>query len=164
MENISEVTSACSIIDLFDKCRYNIAMEKQKTVIRHVQSGDKTFWYTLDRHLPEEQFCKKVSDRQGYVILADNRPVGILRYNLFWDNTPFCNLLYITPEHQGQGYGKKLTEYWEREMRSLGYNWLLVSTRSDESSQHFYRSLGYADCGTLLAPDQPAELFLSKYL
>lgn len=37
--------------------------------IRYLEEKDKEFWYTLDRHLPEIVFSKKVSDKRGYVIL-----------------------------------------------------------------------------------------------
>lgn len=47
--------------------------------------------------------------------------VGLLRFNLFWDNTPFCTMLYVEPDFQKKGYGKKLMEHWENEMRSKGY-------------------------------------------
>ncbi len=142
-----------------------ILMKNNKSIkICYVQSSDKEFWFSLDKHLSEIEFYKKVRDKQGYVLFADNLPVGILRYNLFWDNTPFCTLLYISEKYQKNGYGKKLMNFWESEMLSLGYDWLLVSTQSDESAQHFYRALGYKDCGNLLAPDQPMELFLGKHL
>ncbi len=132
--------------------------------IRYVQDGDKEFWFSFDKHISESEFEKKVRDKQGYVLFADNLPVGILRYNLFWDNTPFCTLLYIAESFRSSGYGTKLMNFWESEMLSLGYDWLLVSTQSDETAQYFYRTLGYRDCGSLLAPNQPLELFLGKHL
>lgn len=60
--------------------------------IRYVENNDKEFWYSLDKHLPENEFYKKVEYKQGYIILNEETPVGILRYSLFWDNTPFCNM------------------------------------------------------------------------
>ena len=51
--------------------------------IRYVQLGDKDFWYSLDRHLPEKEFNNKVNDKRGYVLLDDNKPIGLLRYNFF---------------------------------------------------------------------------------
>ena len=66
--------------------------EKEMVEIRYVQLDDKEFWYSLDRHLPEQEFDKKIRDKRGYVLLEDNEPVGLLRYNLFWDNTPFCTM------------------------------------------------------------------------
>lgn len=140
-------------------------MKNNKSIeIRYVQDSDKGFWFSLDRHFSEKEFEKKVRDRQGYVLFADNLPIGILRYNLFWDNTPFCTYLYISEKYQRNGYGKKLMNFWENEMKARNYDWLLISTQSDENAQHFYRSLGYEDCGCLIAPDQPMEIFLGKHL
>ena len=73
--------------------------------IKHVEKPDKDFWYSLDRHLPESEFIKKVDDRRGYVILEDDKPVGILRFNMFWDNTPFLTLIYIDFAYHKKGYG-----------------------------------------------------------
>ena len=134
--------------------------------IRYVQLADKEFWYSLDKHLPETEFMNKVRDRRGYVLLEDNIPIGLLRYNLFWDNTPFCTMLFIDSDYQGRGYGKKLMEFWENDMRSQGYRVLLTSTQVDENAQHFYRKLGYKDCGGFVIdiPEyaQPMEMFLIK--
>ena len=110
------------------------------------------------------EFYKKIEAKQCYILFADGKPAGILRYNLFWDNTPFCNLLYVSESCRGKGYGKMLTAFWEREMKNLGYGWLLTSTRSDESAQDFYRAVGYAECGRLSVPDQPYEIFFGKFV
>lgn len=134
--------------------------------IRYVQEEDKAFWYSLDKHLPEEEFRKKVRDKQGYVLLSDHRPVGLLRYHLFWDNTPFCTMLFIDWEFQGRGYGKRLMEHWEKDMKALGYDMVLTSTQVNEEAQNFYRKLGYKDCGGFVIDipghEQPMELFLIK--
>ena len=136
--------------------------------IRYVQIKDKEFWFSLDKHMSEQEFNNKVRDNRGYVILKDNKPIGLLRYNLFWDNTPFCNLIYINGDFQGKGFGKKLIQHWENDMKSQGYGMLLTSTQVDEDAQHFYRKLGYKDCGGLIIDnpkyEQPMELFLSKII
>ena len=136
--------------------------------VRYVQNEDKEFWYSLDRHLPEREFERKVSDRMGYVLLEDNTPVGLLRYNLFWDNTPFCTLLFVDWDHHKKGCGRMLMEHWEADMTEKGYGMLLTSTQADEEAQHFYRKLGYKDCGgfvpTVPGYEQPMELFLEKAL
>ena len=137
-------------------------MNNKDIQIRHVQASDKEFWFTLDKHFSETEFEKKVRDKQGYVLTINGSAIGLLRYNLVWDNTPFCTLLYVDNKFQSKGYGKRLMSFWENEMKALGYDWLLVSTQSDESAQHFYRAIGYSDCGGLLAPDQPMEIFLGK--
>lgn len=134
--------------------------------IRNVNMDDKEFWYRLDRHLPEQEFENKVYNKRGYILSDDNEPVGLLRYNLFWDNIPFCTMLYIDCDHHRKGYGRRLMEYWETEMKARGYGMLLTSTQVNEEAQNFYRKIGYKDCGSLIIDipgyEQPAELFLSK--
>ena len=137
-------------------------------MIRYVEKNDKEFWHRLDRHLPEIEFERKVRDRMGYVMVEDTVPVGILRYQLFWDAIPFLTLVFIDWEWQRKGYGRKLLAYWEEEMRQLGYGMVMVSTQVDEEAQYFYRKLGYQDRGSLIIDivgyEQPMELFLIKKL
>lgn len=131
--------------------------------IRYVQPEDREFWFRLDRHLPEKEFARKVSAQSGYVLLIDDVPAGLLRYSLFWDSIPFCNMLYVAREHQRKGYGKKLMEYWEADMKAHGHERVLTSTQVDEEAQHFYRKLGYQDCGGfVLEVPGPMELMLIK--
>lgn len=136
------------------------------TEIRYIQMGDKPFWYSLDGHLPDREFEKKVRDRQGYVLTENGKPTGLLRYSLFWDEIPFCTMLFVECTRQGRGYGKALMEYWEQDMAAQGYRMLLTSTRVDEQAQHFYQRLGYRDCGGMCVDvpgfAQPMELFLVK--
>ena len=134
--------------------------------IRFVDSRDRDFWLSLDKHLSEEEFDRKVRDRMGYVLTVQNEPAGLLRYSLFWDHTPFCNLLYVAHDHQRKGYGRMLMAHWEREMRTRGYDLVMTSTQADENAQHFYRALGYRDCGGFILPfpghEQPMEIILAK--
>lgn len=134
--------------------------------IKYAEKEDKDFWLKLDRHLSESGFLKKVRDRQGYVIFDNNMPVGLLRYNLFWDSIPFCTLLYIDCKFQKKGYGRKLIEFWEADMKSKGHGMVMTSTQTDENAQHFYRKLGYKDSGGLILNisgyEQPMEMFFVK--
>ncbi len=136
--------------------------------IRYLRNSDKPFWYSLDQHLPEAEFENKVKTKRGYVLLEHTVPVGLLRYNLFWDSIPFCTMLYISKDHQNKGYGTMLIQRWEKDMKEQGYGMLMTSTQVDETAQHFYRKLGYQDCGGLIinipAYAQPMELFLAKEL
>lgn len=134
--------------------------------IRYAQMDDAEFWYRLDKHLPRSEFSNKVRDKRGYILLENGKPIGLLRYNLFWDNTPFCTMLFVDWAYQNKGYGKKLMEYWETDMKRQGYGMVLTSTQVDEEAQHFYRKLGYKDCGGFVIDipnyEQPMELFLIK--
>lgn len=138
------------------------------TKIRYIEKQDKQFWFKLDKHLPEKEFENKIKLKQGYILEKDSIQIGILRYNLFWDSIPFCTMLYIDEKFQNQGFGSILLSHWENDMKKKGYRLLLTSTRSDETSQHFYRKAGYKDCGGLILSEedtmQTLELFLSKYI
>ena len=75
-------------------------------------------------------------------------------------------MLYIHSGQRGNGYGQRLMAHWEADMKARGYGILLTSTQADETAQHFYRKIGYKDCGALLLgmphDTQPTELFLIK--
>ena len=136
--------------------------------LKHISEHDHPFWSTLDPHLSEAEFQRKVRDQRGYILYNDTTPIGILRYNLFWDRIPFLTFLYIEDAHQKRGFGKQAMLAWETEMQSLGYTMLMTSTQVDEEAQHFYRKLGYQDKGSLFLDHtpfaQPQELFMIKVL
>ena len=117
-----------------------------------------------DHHVARDVLEMRI--RQGRVLIAevDGEPVGWLRWNLFWDNTPFMNLLYLLDGYRGQGLGKALMNRWEADMAAMGYKRVVTSTQSDEDAQHFYRRFGYRDAGALLLPGEPAELLFRKEL
>ncbi len=131
-----------------------------------MEESDKEFWYGLDKHLPQSEFPEKVRTKRGYVLLSDDKPTGLLRYNLFWDSIPFCTMLFIDSKYQRKGYGRRLMEYWDQDMKNQGYVIVMTSSQSDENAQHFYRKLGYKDCGCLIMDvsgyEQPTEIFFVK--
>ena len=135
-------------------------------MIRYVEINDKKEWYDLDRHLPENVFDEKVRTKRGYVLVEDEKIIGILRYNLFWDNTPFCTMLFIEDSYRSKGYGRQMMEHWEQNMKAQGYGMLMTSTQVDEDAQHFYRKLGYKDAGGFIVDvpgfEQPMEMIMIK--
>jgi len=131
--------------------------------IRYATQEDKSFWLKLDRHMSADIFDLKIRDNQGYIISDDDKPIGVLRYSLFWDNTPFVNLIELHESYHGKGFGTQAMKQWENEMRNSGYKLVMTSTQSNEQAQHFYRKLGYTDSGCLLLYKYPAEIFFVKY-
>ena len=81
--------------------RYPVIPKLNDSRIRYVESRDREAWRALDGHLPRIEFDRKVRDRLGLVLLEGERIIGILRWNLFWDEVPFCNLLYIAEDRRG---------------------------------------------------------------
>ncbi len=115
-----------------------------------------------DHHLPEQELRRAIRLRRVLVGVDNGALVGWLRYNLFWDNTPFLNLLYVKEEYRNLGWGRALHQHWEEAMKKEGFSVLLTSTQAEECSQHFYRRLGYRDIGGFLLPPEPYELMLAK--
>jgi len=117
-----------------------------------------------DIHISKHMLEKKVKDNEVIIIEIENRIVGWLRFNYFWDNTPFMNLLMIEEDFRGKGLGKQLVEFWEEKMSILGYDAAMTSTLSDESAQHFYRKLDYKDAGSLIFENEALEIIFTKKL
>ena len=135
------------------------------TIIRPAAAGDLPFLSAHDRHIALSELDSSI--RLGRVLLLVNaagQPMGWLRWNLFWDNTPFMNLLYLLEDFRLQGLGRALVLHWEQQMREGGYPFVLTSTQADEAAQHFYRHLGYQDVGGFLLPGESYELILHKAL
>ena len=136
--------------------------------IRYVSEADKAFWFTLDKHLSESEFELKIRDRRGYIINVGVKPIGVMRYNLFLDNTPFLTLIELNELYQRKGLGKQAMLHWENEMRGFGHKMVMTSTQVDEEAQHFYRKIGYMDRGGIFLDntplEQPQELIMLKVL
>ena len=136
--------------------------------MRHAKKADKMFWLTLDKHIGKDELLLKIRNKRAYIMFDGNKPIGVMRYNLFWDEIPFLTFIYIKENYQGHGFGKKAMLLWEREMRKQEYKMVMTSTQVDEQVQHFYRKLGYIDKGSLFFDntvlEQPQELLMLKEL
>ena len=133
--------------------------------IRTAGPGDLPFLLENDRHPRFSALEAAVGD--GRILLAEDsagQPVGWLRWNLFWDEIPFINMLFVLDGKRGGGAGSRLVSEWEAAMRAEGYSLVMTSTLSNETAQHFYRKLGYTDAGGLLLEGEPLELVLVKKL
>lgn len=133
-------------------------------MIRLASSSDLKNISELDKHISFEELRYLAERGRLIVSEKDGRTIGWLRFGLFWDNTPFMNMLYIIDGERGKGHGSALCDFWESEMRSSGFDLVLTSTLSSEQAQHFYRKRGYKDCGSLLMPSEPLEIILLKEL
>ena len=130
--------------------------------IRYARSGDIDLISEYDEHISKEELKNAIAMKRIILLFIGGKFEGWLRFNLFWDNIPFMNLLFILEEQRGKGYGKKLVEFWEHEMAKQGYKFVLTSSLSDEEGQFFYRKLGYTDRGALVLPDEPLEIIFYK--
>lgn len=117
-----------------------------------------------DKHVSAEMLKKKISDKNILIAEKDGEFAGWLRYNLFWDEMPFMNMLFVTEKLRGTGIGGALVRSWEKMMSEQGYKFLLTSTQANEYAQHFYRKLGYNDLGGFFPFGEEYEIILGKHL
>ena len=131
-------------------------------MVRYATDADISFLSAHDKHIAADELARIIGMNRVLVAHDGGRLVGWLRYGLFWDNTPFMNMLYVIDGERGKGQGRALASYWEDSMRAQGYERVMTSTQSDEQAQHFYRKLGYSDAGALLLPGEPLEIIMIK--
>lgn len=123
---------------------------------------------SYDQHISPEALRDAAQQERCFIICADNAAVGVMRYGLFWDSIPFLNLIYLDDTRRRQGIGRQAMGLWEQRMREAGHGMVMLSTQSDEDSQHFYRSLGYRESGCIMMDipgyEQPMEIIFTKAL
>ena len=115
-----------------------------------------------DRHIPEIRLADCIRRGLVDVLVEDGRIVGILRWSLFWQSLPFLDLIYLDESLRGQGWGTRMMAHWEKNMSAQGYQDVMLSTQSDETSKFFYEKLGYRRCGSFLPPDQDVEEWMYR--
>lgn len=132
--------------------------------IRMAYGGDFEWIAGQDRHISADELRNLLRLGRVYVVEEHGERIGWLRYNLFWDNTPFMNMLFIREGYRCQGYGRALVRHWEEEMKRKGHDVVMTSTASNECAQHFYNRLDYRTVGGFLPVGEPYELILLKEL
>lgn len=130
--------------------------------VRVAELNDLHFLKKHDKHISESELEHAIKRKHILMAEKNGETVGWLRYNYFWDNTPFLNMLFILGEHRGNGHGTNLVAHWEAQMKRLGFHVVMSSTQANECAQHFYQKLGYNAIGGFLLRGEPYELILSK--
>ncbi len=134
------------------------------TTIRFAELADMAMLQSRDCHIKKTILEKAITDKQVFILFSDGDFAGWLRWNLFWDEIPFMNMLYLLPEYRGLGLGTQLVSFWEHEMAGLGYDKVMTSSQANECAQHFYRKLGYQDAGGFFPFCNVFEIIFTKEL
>lgn len=136
--------------------------------LKYMQPDDKPFVMRIDSHVSECQYMNRVLTKTGYIIWENGERAGLMHYSVLWDNLPFLNLIFVEEAYRSRGLASEAMRLWEEDMRRQGFQMVLLSTQVDENAQHFYRKLGYTECGALLMNgtplEQPMEMFMRKIL
>lgn len=134
------------------------------TEIRYAIMNDYDLLASKDSHIKKSEWKNLIENNQALTFYADGHFAGWLRYNLFWNEIPFMNMLYFLEEYRGKGYGSQMVQFWENEMVKLGYDKVMTSSQANESAQHFYRKLGYQDAGSFFPFCRDLEIIFTKEL
>ncbi len=115
-------------------------------------------WSTLDTHLPEAAFTEPPGSNWHTGSQPATVPLEFCGISSFLGDDPLPHAAAPGSAIPGAGLWTAAMSLWEAQLIQAGHGMVLVSTQSDESAQHFYRKLGYRDCGYLLldAPGVPA--------
>ena len=130
--------------------------------IRYGKYVDLTKIKEFDEHISKEELIKLINENRVIVAYEEEDFCGWIRYNLFWDNTPFLNMIYVLESFRKKGYGQFMLEFWESKMKKEDYKLLLTSSLSNEEGQHFFRKLDYIECGNLQLEGESLEIIFSK--
>jgi len=137
-------------------------MEEYSVHINIALKSDYDFIVDRDKHVNKELVKRKIEDQEIYILQEADKKIGWMRFNYFWDNTPFLNMIWIDEEYRNKGKGKEVVLFWEDQMKQRGFELVMTSTLANEDAQHFYRRLGYRDSGCLLLENEPLEIILTK--
>ena len=131
-------------------------------MFRPAINTDFDFLRGLSERPPEDILEAQIRDGRLRIIESHGSPIGFLKFCVLWETLPFIELLFVIESQRGCGNGRKAVRAWESEMARLGFDLVLTSTQADESAQHFWRKLGYLDCGALAVRNKPSEIFMQR--
>lgn len=133
-------------------------------LFRQAKEKDLNIISKWDQHISQKELEISIYLNRVYIAEDKGQFIGWLRYNLFWDQIPFMNMLYLLEDYRGKGIGSSFVTYWEKEIKEMEYKSVMTSTVSNEYAQHFYYNLGYTAIGGFILQEEPYEIILQKKL
>ena len=98
-----------------------------------------------------------------YVVCDDNKLVGCGAIGPYWDKEDESSLftIFVLPEYQGKGIGKKIIETLEQDEYFLRAK--RIEIPASITGTPFYRKIGYDYKNGISTPDEEGLLRLEKY-
>ena len=85
-------------------------------------------------------------ENHQYVLEVDNNIVGFINVGSTeetdYDNCGEIHALYIINKYQGYGFGKKLIEEGIKELKTMGFDKMIIGCLEGNSSNEFYKHIG----------------------
>lgn len=100
-----------------------------------------------EKQRAEKMYTKFDSDNNNHLVLEiDNEVVGFVKYGDAQDeelnNCGEINALYIISKYKGNGFGRKLVEAAKKELKSLGFDKMIIACLKGNPSNEFYKHIG----------------------
>lgn len=89
----------------------------------------------------------------GYVMEENAEVLGAVfaHEKVWWSGSEvYVEELFVKPEHQGKGIGKRLMEQMEAYVREKGLAGITLATNRYAPAREFYKKLGFRECEHVL--------------
>ncbi|MCI8728120.1 MAG: hypothetical protein HFG66_18890 [Hungatella sp.] len=63
--------------------------------VKFMEKQDKNFVMSIDKHVNDTEYKKRVYTKTGYIMLEKDVPMAMMHYSVLWDNLPFLNFIFV---------------------------------------------------------------------
>jgi len=131
-------------------------------------------WFLEELKNNESERAKNACDKfdannNNYLVLEVNKEVvGFIWYGASQDeeyqNCGEIFALYIIGKYKGNGFGRKLVEEAEKELKLLGFNEMLIACLKENPTNEFYKHIGgeYVKDGVYKRLNLPENIYYYK--
>lgn len=102
--------------------------------------------YMLDLFYNEKALQQNVADHHRFILIKENEvAVGFADYELQYKNDAVTRIhkIYVLPETQGKGFGKKMIQYIENKALEAKNIKLSLNVNRFNKAKDFYESQGF---------------------
>lgn len=102
--------------------------------------------YMLDLFYNEKALQQNVADNHRFILIKENEvAVGFADYELQYKNDAVTRIhkIYVLPETQGKGFGKKMIQYIENKALEAKNIKLSLNVNRFNKAKDFYESQGF---------------------
>ena len=102
--------------------------------------------YMLDLFYNEKALQQNIDDKHNFILIQENDEiVGFADYELHYKNEPTTRIhkIYILPDTQGKGLGKKLIQHIENKALGAQNVKLSLNVNRFNKAKYFYESQGF---------------------
>jgi ribosomal protein S18 acetylase RimI-like enzyme len=108
--------------------------------------SEKQLAYMLDLFYDEKALQRNMDDNHNFILIKEeDEIVGFADYELHYKNEPTTRIhkIYVLPETQGKGFGKKMMQFVEN--KAIEYNDVKLSLNVNKfnKAKDFYENQGF---------------------